>query len=111
MSIISPICGKSTKRKYTKGISSRPSKPAMKVYHDTYSGAIRTAIDYAESKGYVVDEDDIFSQISVGPKRPREGQTNRFILRLTKDGKPQKKALAIQVYGMKNSYELNAYIS
>jgi hypothetical protein len=28
-----------------------------------------------------------------------------------KNGKEQRKALSIQVYGMKNSYELNAYIS
>ncbi len=27
-----------------------------------------------------------------------------------KDGKVQRKKLQIQVYGMKNSYELNAYI-
>ncbi len=36
--------------------------------------------------------------------------TNRFTITLFKNGKEQKKALQIQVYGMSNRYELNAYI-
>ena len=46
----------------------------------------------------------------MGPKKPSEGKTNSFSIRLSKDGKEQKKQLHIQVYGMKISYELNAYI-
>jgi hypothetical protein len=46
----------------------------------------------------------------MGPRKPSEGKTNKFHLSLRKDFKPQKKMLHIQVYGMKNSYELNAYI-
>ena len=47
----------------------------------------------------------------MGSKKPSEGKTNRFTIGLLKNGKEQRKALSIQVYGMKNSYELNAYIS
>jgi hypothetical protein len=93
------------------GAAPRRKKKELQVYHDSYSSAISEALEYAQSMGYVVDADDVWTQISIGSKRPREGQTNSFILRLTKDGKPQRKALAVQVYGMKNKYELNAYIS
>ncbi len=46
----------------------------------------------------------------MGPKKPSEGKTNKFSIELSKDGKPSRKQLHIQVYGMRNSYELNAYI-
>jgi len=39
-----------------------------------------------------------------------EGKTVKVSVELTKDGKPQRKELQIQVYGMKNGYELNCYI-
>jgi hypothetical protein len=81
------------------------------IYHTSYSSAVDTAIDYANRMGYEVVNDDVWSQISVGPKRPAEGKTNRASISLTKDGKPQRKMLQIQIYGMGNGkYELNAYI-
>ena len=43
--------------------------------------------------------------------RPSEGKTTEFTIRLLKGGKPQRKSLQIQVYGMKKGYELNAYIN
>jgi hypothetical protein len=98
------------------------------VYHKTYTSAINTAREYAEKKGYEIDDDDAFRQIGMGPRKPSDGKTNRFSIQLTKNGKPQKKHLHIQVYGMgtykrnpdgsktrsmwggQNEYELNAYI-
>lgn len=85
-------------------------KSDFQVYHNMYSSAIDAALEYAKSKGYEVDEDDVWNQISVGPAKPKEGVTNKASLNLSKDGKPQKKMLHIQIYGMKNKYELNAYI-
>jgi hypothetical protein len=55
------------------------------IYHKTFSSAVQTAAEYAKSKGYTIT--------------------------LYKDGKEQKKSLHIQVYGMKNTYELNVYIA
>lgn len=81
------------------------------VYHKSYSGAVRTALEYAESKGYKVVDEDVWNKISMGKKKPSEGKTNRFSIGLTKGGKDQKKMLHVQIYGMKNSYELNAYIN
>lgn len=86
------------------------AKSDYEVYHKSYTSAIEAARAYAEKKGYEINDDDAFTKIGVGPRKPSPGKTNRFSIELTKDGKPQRKMLHIQVYGMKNSYELNAYI-
>lgn len=99
------------------------------VYHKTYTSAINTALEYAEKQGYEYDKEETASKIGMGPKKPSDGKTNRFSIELTKNGKPQRKQLHIQVYGMgtykrnsdgsqtrsmhggQNEYELNTYIS
>lgn len=86
-------------------------KDDYKVYHDSYTSAINAALDYAEKKGYEYDKEETADKIGLGPKKPSEGKTNKFSINLTKDGKPQKKNLQIQVYGMEKKYELNCYIS
>jgi hypothetical protein len=86
------------------------AKSDYEVYHKSYTSAINAAREYAEKKGYEINDDDSFRQIGMGPRKPSEGKTNKFSIELSKDGKEQKKKLQIQVYGMKNSYELNAYI-
>jgi hypothetical protein len=81
------------------------------VYHNSYSSAVDIAIKFAEKKGYVVDTDDVWNQISTGPKKPSDGKTNKFSLGLIKGDKVDKKKLHIQIYGMGNGrYELNMYI-
>jgi len=81
------------------------------VYHNSYSSAVDIAIKFAEKKGYVVDTDDVWNQISTGPKKPSDGKTNKFSLGLIKGEKVDKKKLQIQIYGMGNGrYELNMYI-
>lgn len=87
------------------------AKSDFQVYHNTYSSAVDAALEYAKSRGYEVVEDDVWNEISVGPKKPSDGKTNKATIGLTKDGKPQRKALQIQIYGMGNKYELNAYIN
>lgn len=86
-------------------------KSDYQVYHNTYSAAISAALEYAQKNGYTCDEDDIWNKISMGDKKPKDGVTNKFTITLYKDGKEQKKALQIQVYGMGNKYELNTYIA
>jgi hypothetical protein len=82
----------------------------LKVYHKSYTEAIQTAKEYALKKGFLVDEDDSFTKIGMGPRKPSEGKTVKVSVELTKGGKPSNKQLHIQVYGMKNGYELNCYI-
>lgn len=85
------------------------------VYHKSFTSAADAAKKYAEKRGFEVDEDDWSTQIGMGGKnvrsRPSEGKTTEFTVGLLKGGKPQRKSLQIQVYGMKNGYELNAYIN
>lgn len=83
----------------------------LETYYPTFSAAVQAAAEYALSKGYSINDDQWFQTISTGPKKPSEGQTNRYSIELFKDGKIQKKQLHIQVYGMSNNYELNAYIA
>jgi hypothetical protein len=83
----------------------------LKVYHKSYTEAIQTAKEYALKRGYMVDDDDSFRKIGMGPRKPSEGKTNKVSVELTKGGKPSNKQLHIQVYGMKNGYELNCYIN
>jgi len=81
------------------------------IYHKTFSSAVQTAAEYAKSKGYTISDDEWFNSVATGPSKPSEGKTNRYTITLYKDGKEQKKSLHIQVYGMKNTYELNVYIA
>lgn len=85
-------------------------KSDYEVYHKSYTSAINAAKEYAEKQGYEINDDDSFTKIGMGPRKPSEGKTNRFSIELSKDGKVQRKQLHIQVYGMKNGYELNTYI-
>jgi hypothetical protein len=96
-----------------------PSKSTLKeakddyqIYHKSYSGAISEARRQCEEKGLFWNDNEVFNKISVGPKKPAEGKTNKFYLQLyTKDGEPAGKVVHIQVYGMGEKYELNMYFA
>jgi hypothetical protein len=85
------------------------------VYHKSFTDAADAARKLAEKRGFEIDEDDWQTQVALGGKnlrsRPSVGKETRFTVGLLKGGKPQRKALSFQVYGMKNGYELNAYIN
>jgi len=81
------------------------------ILHGSYTSAMQEAYDYAEANGYLVDEEDIFQEVTTGKGRPGIGKTRKHSLLLLKGDKVQRKALQVQVYGMENgAYELNAYI-
>jgi hypothetical protein len=88
--------------------------------NDTYFKAAYEAAEYAkemaEKKGYQIDGDDWQTQIGFGGKygrlRPGVGKTHSFSVGLTKNGKPQRKALNISLYGLDSgNYELTHYIN
>ena len=82
------------------------------VYNKTYTAAIEAARAYALKKGYEIEDDEMFTKVGMNSKRPGVGKTTRVSLELMRNGKPQKKMLHIQVYGMdRYGYELNAYIN
>ena len=91
-------------------------KPAVnekyKIIHKTMSAALQCAYDEAKKKGYEVDKDDIDNKVAMGPRKPSSGKTNSYNLGLSKNGKPVKQKLHVQVYNMDNKgYELNMYVS
>ncbi|MGY8865503.1 MAG: hypothetical protein ACKVJK_07700, partial [Methylophagaceae bacterium] len=81
------------------------------IYFKSYTHAIEAAEVMAGRKGYTMEDDELFNKVGMNSKRPSVGKTTKVNLELLKNGKPQKKMLHIQVYGMKNGYELNAYIN
>jgi hypothetical protein len=114
MDISTAIVGKAN-NKFAQGIikafsESVVNEAKFEVYHDSYTSAINTAREWAEKQGYTINDDDAFTKIGMGPRKPSEGKTNKFSIELSKDDKVQRKQLHIQVYGMRTKYELNCYI-
>jgi hypothetical protein len=60
------------------------------VLHNSYSSAVSEIEKFAKKRGVEIKEDEIWNNISVGPKRPKDGVTNKFHLAILKDGKEQK---------------------
>jgi hypothetical protein len=89
------------------------SASGYSVYHSSFSGAVKEVLDFVKRKGFEVNDDEYFNEVSTGPKKPSPGKTNKYHLSLyDKTGNKIKKVLHFQVYGMDdNRYELNAYIS
>lgn len=113
MDFVTAVVGKDNNTYQTKLIKQFKesiNEAKYEVYHNSYTSAIQAAREYAEKQGYTINDDDSFTKIGLGPRKPSEGKTNRFSIELSKDGKVQRKMLQIQVYGMKTKYELNCYI-
>lgn len=89
-------------------------KNGVDVYHNTYTSAVNSALDYAREKGYEVDDEDIEREVTYRGGKPRPGQTAKHKIGLYKNGTLQRKYLQFQVYNMGNqtgnTFELNLYI-
>jgi hypothetical protein len=94
-----------------KDIDEARGRGSYPVYHDTFSSAVQTVAEYVTKKGFELNEDEWFNEVSTGPRKPSEGETNQYSLTIYKDGKPQKKMCHFQVYNMGNKYELNMYFN
>jgi hypothetical protein len=86
------------------------------LYHKSFTSAAETARKVAEKKGFEIDEENWTTEVAFCGKyrraRPSVGKSNSFSVALTKNGKPQRKHLHFQVYGMESgNFELNAYVS
>ena len=87
----------------------REKKDSYPIYHKTYSAAMAAAYAHAKKKGFEVDSDDIDSKVAMGPRKPSNGKSNRFTLKLKGE---KRKMLAVQVTNLDNKrYELNTYIT
>ncbi len=82
------------------------------IYHKSYSDATTEAYEYAEKKGYTIDPDSWFEQVTTGRGKPKNGDTRQHHVALLRNGKETRKHLQFQVFDMgTGTYELNLYIS
>src|SRR6056300_1967698 len=115
MAIVSALAGRPG-NPVQKKIIKQFSESINEDYYKSASDAADAARKYAEKKGFEIDEDDWQTQIAMGGKhnrlRPGVGKTHSFSVGLTKNGKPQRKALNISLYGMDSGkFELTSYIN
>ncbi len=113
-------CGTGTFDKYFEKIGSpltnEPVQEAAnyELYYSSFSDAVQAARKYAEDMGYTINDDIWFSNISTGPAKPDEGETNGYVIPLMINGQESKAILAIQVFNrgnnVGNNYELNCYV-
>jgi hypothetical protein len=87
------------------------NKYETKVYHDTYGSAIDEIDKDAKSRGYEVNQDDLNFAFGDAFFKPKNGETRRKSVGLTKDGKVQKKEMHVQIYNTGNKFEYNAYVN
>lgn len=84
------------------------------VYHDSLTSAVQEVEDNIRRQGYEFDPEDIAQKVGFGPRKPTNGETNKYHVEILKDGKPQRKMVHFQVFDRgteRNTYELNMYVS
>lgn len=86
------------------------AKSDYTINHKTFSSAVQHAVEVAKKRGYEVDEEDYDRKVAMGPRKPGKGKTNSYSIDVTKNGKPVKQKLQMQVYYDQGRYELNMYI-
>jgi hypothetical protein len=87
------------------------SKSDFQVYHRQYSTAIDEVEKYANKMGYELDQEEYGNAYLDAFFKPNDGDTKKDTLTLYKNGKEQRKALHVQIYGMGSKFELNMYIN
>ena len=90
------------------------AKGSYDLYHSQYSGAVHHGLAHHASKeGLTVHDDDYHHHVSMGPRKPAEGETVSHHLP-AKDEKGNDHMIHMQVYnkgGDNKPYELNTYSS
>jgi hypothetical protein len=87
------------------------------IYHKSFTGCAQEVLKYVKKLGYEVNEEEWESEVTLGGAgggraRPGVGKTNKFFISLEKNGKPTRRSIQFQVYGMDNgTFELNMYIA
>jgi len=85
------------------------------IMHGTLTSAVQEMEKFVKGKGFTLDDDEMFQEIGSGPAKPGPGKTNKYHLKLYKNGKEQKKMIHLQVtnlgYEKNLNFEANMYIS
>jgi len=95
------------------------AKGDYKVLNGTYTEAVQQITKYANDMGYMLDSSEdpedagaqMFDVVGSGPRKPKDGVTNKFSFELYKGEKKNKKMLHAQITGVGTKYELNIYIN
>lgn len=90
------------------------AKDEYSLYHDSLTSAIQEVDRYLARRGYEMDKEDAAQEIGFGPAKPQPGDTNKYHVRILRDGQEQKQRVHIQVFNrgtQTNMYELNTYVS
>jgi len=92
----------------------KEAKNSYELYHDTMSGAFAEVEKELKKKGFTIEDESRWNDVSTGPGKPGRGKTNRYTLNLLdKKGKESKKKLQVQIYNRETkakTFELNFYI-
>lgn len=97
-----------------KSITDKIEEVLQESNFKTYTDAIDAAVTDARKRGYEVDSEVLADIVGLRSSRPKNGMTTRVEpIPLTKNGKPQRQHLHIQVYNRGGTvpFELNHYIS
>ena len=85
------------------------------TYYPSLTSAVRAVEKYIADRGFTVTADELTNVVGFGPAKPTPGNTNKYHLEISKNGKIQRKKAHFQVYNrgyeIGNNMELNLYIS
>lgn len=85
-------------------------KNNYEIYHDTMTAAFVEVRKNLANHGYEISDNDFWEHVNTGPRKPAEGNTNKYHIPLMKGSESTNKTVKVQIYGMANKYELNMYI-
>lgn len=106
--------GKAIDRLTKEEVELDEAKGSYELYHSQYSGAVHHGLAHHASKeGLSVHDDDYHQHVSMGPRKPAEGETVSHHIP-AKDTKGNDHMIHMQVYnkgGDNKPYELNTYSS
>ena len=80
-------------------------------FYPTYGSAIDSVKDYANGEGYELDDNEYGNAYTDASDKPKPGQTKQNSITLYKNGKKQRKAIHVSIYGRKNGFEVTTYIN
>lgn len=80
-------------------------------FYKSYGEAIDAVQAYAQSKGYELDQEEYGFAYTDASDKPKNGETKEEHITLYKNGREQKKALHVSMYGRNGGFEVTMYIN
>lgn len=80
-------------------------------FYKSYGEAINAVQAYAQSKGYELDQEEYGFAYTDASDKPKNGETKEEHITLYKNGREQKKALHVSMYGRNGGFEVTMYIN